>query len=108
MRLTSAGNPHASPARKLLLWARPLAECGKLSQKAVDKILEGSGTKDAAGDVVALVTLYRTVWNDVQNMCGVTAADLDRGSKVAPAIFAWASRRDNDATVVVPDGSLRV
>ena len=92
---------------KFLLWAQPLATSGYFAQIAVDKIKEGSGDKDAASDVVALVTLFRSRWDAIQNMCGVTAQDLDRGAQIGPALFSALSRRDNEPNTP-SDKALRV
>jgi hypothetical protein len=94
---------------KLILWARPLAASEKLSQKALDKVLEGNNTTlDKAGDVVALVSMYRADWDSVKDMCGVTVDDLDRGALIGPAVFAWASRRENDPVKPMSSASLQV
>ena len=94
---------------KLILWAQPLAASGNLSQKAIDKVIEGNNsTQDKAGDVVAMVTMYRTAWEEVKDKCGVTLEDLDRGALIGPAVFAWASRRDNDPVKPTSSGSLQV
>lgn len=81
---------------KMLLWAEPLAVCGKFSRPALEKIKEGGGHKDAAGDTVALVGMYRSVWDEIRSMCGVTEEDLVRGAVVGPALFGALSRRDNE------------
>ena len=92
----------------LLMWAIPLAEAGIFSKAAVDKIREGSGIRDAAGDIVALVALYRNHWDQVRNMCGVTEEYLDRASKIGPAVFASVSRREHAPTVSPAEAALRV
>jgi hypothetical protein len=92
---------------KLLMWATPLVGAGKFDDSAISKIKEGSGHKDSASDLVALVGLYRSRWDEVKNMCGVTEEELARAAQIAPAVFALLSRRDFQ-TSVVSDGSLRV
>jgi hypothetical protein len=93
---------------KLLMWAAPLIGAGKFDEGAVNRIREGSGMKDAPSDVVALVVLYRSNWEGVSSICGVTEADLARGAEIGPAVFALVSRRENQLTGTVSDGSLRV
>lgn len=93
---------------KLLMWAAPLGGSGKFEQAAIDKIREGSSHKDALSDLVALVGLYRSRWDEVKGMCGVTEADLARAAEIAPTVFALVSRRENRASGAVVDGALRV
>ena len=90
------------------MWAAPLAGAGKFEQAAIAKIKEGSGNKDTPSDLVALVALYRSVWDDVKNICGVTEQDLSRGAEIGPAVFALVSRRELQSAGAVSDGSLRV
>ena len=92
---------------KFLLWAQPLVASGQFAQAALDRIKEGSGDRDAAGDVVALVALFRSKWDTVRNMCGVTASDLERGAQIGPGLFAALSRRDNEQNTASAE-SLRV
>jgi hypothetical protein len=93
---------------KLLMWATPLVGAGKFEEAAVAKIREGSGNKDAPSDLVALVGLYRSRWDEVKAMCGVTEEDLTRGAQIGPAVFALISRREAKLTTTTPEGSLRV
>lgn len=92
---------------KLLMWATPLVGAGKFDAGAIARIKEGSGNKDAAGDLVALVGLYRARWEDVKTICAVTEQDLTRGAEIGPAVFAMISRREFQAAGLT-DGSLRV
>jgi len=92
---------------KLLMWATPLVGAGKFDAGAIARIKEGAGNKDAAGDVVALVGLYRARWDDIKTICGITEQDLARGAEVGPAVFAMLSRREFQ-TATINDGSLRV
>jgi hypothetical protein len=92
----------------LLVWAGPLVHANKFEQKAINAIKEGSGNKDTLSDVVALVNLYRSKWDEVKAICGVTEAMLDRGAAIAPVVFATASRRDNKVLPSQTDGALRV
>jgi hypothetical protein len=92
---------------KMLMWAAPLVGAGKFDESAVAKIKDGSGHKDSASDLVALVGLYRSKWEEVKNMCGVTEQELGRAAQIAPAVFSLLSRREFQ-TNVVSDGSLRV
>lgn len=93
---------------KLLMWAIPLAETGIFNKADIDKIREGSGIRDAAGDIVALVALYRNNWDRVRTMCGITEEELDRASKVGPAVFAAASRREHEPAMSPAQSALRV
>lgn len=93
---------------KFLLWATPLVASGMFDTAAVDKIKEGSGQKDAASDVVALVGLYRSKWDQVKDMCGVTEADLERGALIGPRIFLLLSQREHRKTTAGSEGSQRV
>jgi hypothetical protein len=79
----------------LLTWAEPLVFAGQFERASVDKIKEGSGNKDIPSDVVALVALYRSKWDAIQNMCGVTEEQLDRGATIAPVVFATLARRES-------------
>lgn len=79
---------------KLLMWAEPLAHNGNFELEALAKIKEGSGQKDIPGDLVALVGLYRSKWEQVRNLCAVTEADLDRGAQIGPFVFAMVSLKD--------------
>jgi hypothetical protein len=92
----------------LLTWADPLVHAKKFDQAAIDQIKEGSGYKDIASDVVALVALYRSKWSEVSAMCGVTDAELERGAVLGPAVFANVSRRENKTLPSLSDGSLKV
>lgn len=92
---------------KMLMWATPLVGAGKFDAAAIARIKEGSGNKDSAGDLVALVGLYRARWEDVKSICGITEQDLARGAEIGPAVFAMISRREFQTTGL-NDGSLRV
>jgi hypothetical protein len=94
--------------RHLLSWAGPLAEMQKFDRAALAQIKRGSGKKDVASDVVALVSLYRSKWDEVRTMCGVTEADLDRGAVLGTAVFAKVSRRENERSLSQSEGMLRV
>ena len=93
---------------KFLLWATPLVASGIFDAAAVDKIKEGAGQKDSASDVVALVGLYRSKWDQVKDMCGVTEADLERGALIGPRIFLLVSQREHRKTTGGTEGSQRV
>lgn len=93
---------------KLLMWAVPLVGAGKFEEAAIAKIREGSGYKDTSSDVVALVNLYRSKWDEVKNICGVTEQDLARGAEIGPAVFTLISRREYKLAASASGGSLRV
>ena len=93
---------------KLLMWARPLVGAGHFDEAGIAKIKEGSGNKDLPSDLVALVALYRSKWDGIKNICGVTEEDLNRGALIGPAMFALVSRRENQTGTSVTDGALRV
>lgn len=92
---------------KMLMWAVPLVGAGKFDEGAVAKIREGSGNKDTPSDLVALVGLYRSKWDEVKSMCGITEDDLNRGAQIGPAAFALVSRREFQESGM-SDGTLRV
>jgi hypothetical protein len=92
----------------MLAWAEPLVLEGHFERKSVDKIKEGSGNKDIPSDVVSLVTLFRSKWETVRGICGVTGAQLDRGAAIAPVVFATVARRENKTATSKTDGSQRV
>jgi len=92
----------------LLVWAAPLVHAGKFDQAAIDRIKEGSGNKDTPSDVVALVALYRSKWDQIKGICGVTEEQLDRGATIAPVVFATVSRRENKTASSQSDGAQRV
>lgn len=92
---------------RLLLWAEPLAASGRLSRDALGRIRGGAGFKDAASDLVALVALYRSCWDDVRASCAVTEQELDRGAELGPAVFAALSRKGTVELAPSPQ-SLRV
>src|SRR5690606_22053271 len=79
---------------KLLMWAVPLVGSGFFEEAAIAKIKEGSGNKDAPSDLVALVGLYRSRWDSIEKICGVTEEDLMRGAQIGPAVFGLISRRE--------------
>jgi len=92
----------------LLAWAVPLVHSGAFDRGTIGKIKQGSGNKDIPSDVVALVALYRSKWDQIKNICGVTEAQLDRGAAIAPVVFATISRRENKAASSQSDGAQRV
>lgn len=92
---------------KLLMWADPLVQNGNFEEEAVAKIKEGSGNKDTPSDLVALVGLYSGVWSEVENLCAVTQADLDRGAQIGPLLFAMVSLREQRKNPM-SNASLRV
>lgn len=93
---------------KLLRWAEPLAAEGVFQREVIDKIKQGSGHKDAVGDLVALVGLYRSKWEAAKNNCGVHEADLERGVLIGPRVFSLLSQRDNRRAMPRAEASLRV
>jgi hypothetical protein len=93
---------------KLLVWATPLVAAGHFEQGAIDHIKEGSGQKDAASDLVALVGLFRARWDAVKGICGVTEPDLNRAAEIGPLDSAIVSRGENKGTAIPSDVSLRI
>ncbi|HVY45473.1 MAG TPA: hypothetical protein VHB21_06315 [Minicystis sp.] len=55
-----------------------------------------------------LVYLYRSKWNAVRGICGVTEGELERGASIGPAVFATVGRRENRAMSALTGGSLKV
>ena len=92
----------------MLVWADPLVFSNHFDRTSVDAIKAGSGNKDIPSDVVALVSLYRSKWDTVRSICGVTEAQLDRGAAIAPVVFATLARREYRATASQTDGGQRV
>lgn len=93
---------------KLLVWTVPLVASGHLSEELVGRIREGSGHKDLPSDLIALVALYRSKWAEVESICGVTEADLNRAAELGTAVFGMVSRREQEAERPGNDGSLRL
>lgn len=93
---------------KFLMWSIPLVGDGVFDQGAIDKIKEGSGSKDAASDVVAFVGLYRSKWDRCRNNCGIREADLERAALVAPLVFSIVSQREQRQTTPTGEGFTRV
>lgn len=93
---------------KLLMWATPLVGAGHFDEPAVARIREGAGHKDLASDLVALVGLYRSKWDVVRSICGVTEADLDRAAVMGPNVFALVSRKEQALEKTGAEGSLRL
>jgi hypothetical protein len=92
---------------KFLVWATALAADGVFDAAAVARIRDGSGYRDAAGDLVALVLMFRERAEEVKNKTGITAEDLARGAQLGAAAFAMLSRRDNPVAPPQADGALR-
>jgi hypothetical protein len=94
---------------KLLIWGTALAATGSFDPAALDKIRAGGGHKDLARDLVGLVVLFRSRWDDVKNKCDVTEADLERGAQLGPAAFSMIGTRESPTlTANTPEGALRV
>ena len=93
---------------KLLLWTPPLVATGLLDEYAVARVREGSGNKDLAADLIALVAIYRSRWQQVQAICGVTEADVFRASELGPTVFGMVSRKENALDKPNTEGSLRL
>jgi hypothetical protein len=92
---------------KFLNWATALAADGVFDQAAIAQIREGSGYRDSAGDLVALVLMFREHWDRVENMTGIKADDLARGAQLGAAAFAIISRRDNQLGATQAESALR-
>jgi hypothetical protein len=82
-RLRSTFLPHA----------RVFALDGPFDPAAVAKIRDGSAHRHAAGDLVALVELFREHWRAISHRTRLTADDLTRGAELADAAIAMAGRR---------------
>ena len=92
---------------KLLVWAPPLVAGGFFEEAAVARVREGGGFKDLASDLVALVALYRSKWQSVGTIVGVTDEELVRAAQLGTAVFGIASRKENAAKPGA-EGSLRL
>jgi hypothetical protein len=119
--LTYVGNQPASSSKeearvatevarlraKFLVYATAHEADGVFDPAAIGKIRDGSGYRDAAGDLVALVLLFREHDEELKNKTGITAEDLARGAQLGAAAFAMLSRRENPLAPVPADGALR-
>ena len=92
---------------KLLSWASPLAESKLFDANAIKHIRRGSGKRDAAGDLVALVALYRAHWHEVRRICAVTDIDLNRAAELGSALFGSVSRRQMRRASQLSEHALR-
>lgn len=79
---------------KFMMWAVPLVQADLFDAAAIEKINQGAGYKDTAGDVAALAGLYRSHWDRVKDNCAVTEEDITRASVAALAMFTAISQRD--------------
>lgn len=93
---------------KFLLWAEPLAASGNFEASAIRQIKDGSGNKDVPSDVVALVGLFRSKWDEIADSCAVTEADLERGAQIGPHVFALVSQREQRVSRAATHDSVRV
>jgi hypothetical protein len=119
--LTYVGNQPASSSKeeanvaaevarlraKFLVYATAHEADGVFDPAAIAKIRDGSGYRDAAGDLVALVLLFREHDEELKNKTGITADDLARGAQLGAAAFAMLSRRENPLAPAQADGALR-
>jgi hypothetical protein len=92
---------------KFLVWATAHGADGVFDSAAIAKIRDGSGYRDAAGDLVALVLLFREHEEEVKDKTGITAEDLARGAQLGAAAFAMLSRRENPLAPAQADDALR-
>jgi hypothetical protein len=92
---------------KFLNWGTACAADGIFDPAALAQIREGSGYRDSAGDLVALVLMFREQWDRVKNMTGITPDDLARGAQLGAAAFAIISRRDNQLVPLQAESALR-
>jgi hypothetical protein len=90
---------------KLFLWGTPLAAEGLIDPVHFERLRAGSGHKDTASDLVALVALYRSRWDRVQHLGTVTDADLTRAAKLGSILWGLASARENETTPPTRDAS---
>lgn len=74
--------------RLMLLSLEACAVAGIVPVEDVKPIRAGKGTLDLAGDVVALVALFRKHADVLKNKTPVTAADLSEGSEVGTALLS--------------------
>jgi hypothetical protein len=93
---------------KLLMWATPLVGSGYFEEAAVARLKENSGLLHWPSDLVALLALFRARWDEVKGICGVTEADLERGSRIGPELLVRLSRREDPSQSAASAGALRV
>jgi hypothetical protein len=93
---------------KLLMWATPLVGSGFFEEADVARVKAGSGLTDWPSDLAALQGLFGARWEEVKSICGVTAADLERASRIGPELLARLSRREYSSPSPRSDGALRV
>ncbi len=93
---------------KLLVWALPLVAGGHFTEEAVARVRDGGGFKDLASDLVGLVAMYRSKWETVGLIIGVTEQEIERAAQLGTAVFAIAAARENTTERPTADGSLRL
>ena len=77
----------------LLIAAEALAHRGLLNADAVAKIRKGSGTTDAANDLVALAALFSSDWGKVSSKTAVERHEIDRAAELGPAVMVAVALR---------------
>ncbi len=83
----------ASPLRKdLLVAAEALAAKGLVDGALVAKIRSGTGRTDAAGDLIALASLFTSVWPRVEDKTAVTAEEVERAGSLGARLLVALSR----------------
>jgi hypothetical protein len=93
---------------KLLRWADPIAAEGKFNPEALRMIRAGSGRRDMPSDLASLVALFRSSWDTVKGICGVTEADLVRGGQLSMAVFTAVAHRQARTSNARSESNLRV
>lgn len=75
--------------RTMLLSLEACASAGIVPSEEIKPIRAGSGPLDSAGDVVALVSLFRKHADKLKNKTPISAADLHEASEVGTALLTF-------------------
>ncbi|MFO7179952.1 MAG: hypothetical protein DIU78_014735 [Pseudomonadota bacterium] len=85
----------ASRVREIMLAdAEALAVRGLIDRSRLAEIRLGSGYRDTAFDLVALVNLYRSRWSHIESRTGVMLGELEMAEIVADRLIIAVGERD--------------
>jgi hypothetical protein len=81
--------------QRLLMSARSLADWGLIDRNRLVRFVPMRGYRPLAGDVCALVALFRDCWAEIDGKSPVTAMDLERAMSLAMALLVEVGARQN-------------